>query len=77
MLHPKNEDYLSTIENYTQGKMIDISIEAVGVQPTANESIKALKVGGTAVWVGMSKNAMDNLHTKPDKYIKIIIDPTK
>ncbi|HHV12703.1 MAG TPA: alcohol dehydrogenase catalytic domain-containing protein [Clostridiales bacterium] len=132
-INPKNEDYMEAIERYTDGVMIDISIEAVGVQPTANQSIKSLRVGGTSIWVGMSQKEMeinmqdivcsarevlgsfnytheefgevvdiigngkmeadkliskvvslkeapqafDDLHRRPDEFIKIIIDPTK
>lgn len=133
VINPKNVDYMEAISSYTDGKMIDTSIEAVGVQATANQSIKCLKIGGQAMWVGMSqkemeinmqdivcsargvigsfnytheefgevvdllgsgkmnakklitktvslnevKEAMEDLHTKPDEFIKIIIDPTK
>lgn len=132
-INPKNVDYMKAIEMVTEGKMIDISIEAVGIEPTANQSIKCLKIGGQAIWVGMSqkemkinmqdivcsarrvigsfnythiefgevveligsgkmnaaklisktvsmeeaKDAMVDLHTKPDDFIKIMIDPTR
>lgn len=131
VVNPSIEDAMAAIENYTDGHMIDVSIEAVGVQPTANQSIKCLRIGGTAVWVGMSQKemqinmqdivcfarkilgsfnythqefgevaeiigsgklnaekliskviplketmqAMEDLHQKPDEYIKIIIEP--
>lgn len=131
VINPKNEDYMDAVSRYTEGRMIDTSIEAVGVQATANQSIKCLKIGGQAVWVGMSqkemeinmqdivcsarrvigsfnytheefgevveligsgkmnaaklitktvsleevRGAMDDLHTKPDEYIKVMIDP--
>lgn len=57
-INPKNEDYMESISKYTDGFMIDTSFEAVGVEPTANQSVKALKIGGTAVWVGMSQKEM-------------------
>lgn len=58
-INPKKEGYLSVISEITDGTMVDIAIEAVGVQATANQSIKALKTGGTAVWVGMSQKEME------------------
>jgi 2-desacetyl-2-hydroxyethyl bacteriochlorophyllide A dehydrogenase len=62
-INPKNEDYLEAIAKQTDGLMVDISIEAVGVEATANQSIKALKVGGTSIWVGMSQKEMEiNMH---------------
>ncbi|MFV0351258.1 MAG: zinc-binding dehydrogenase [Oscillospiraceae bacterium] len=57
-INPKTENYLEKIEKLTDGLMMDISFEAVGVEATANQSIKALKVGGTAMWVGMSQKEM-------------------
>ena len=54
---------MEAIAKYTDGFMVDISIEAVGVQATANQSIKSLKVGGTSIWVGMSQKEMEiNMH---------------
>lgn len=58
VINPKNEDYLDKVSQLTGGMMMDVCIEAVGVEATANQSIKALKVGGMAVWVGMSQKEM-------------------
>lgn len=58
-IHPQNGDYAEAIAHYTDGLMVDISIEAVGVQATANQAIKLLKVGGTSIWVGMSQKEME------------------
>lgn len=57
-INPKNENFMEAVSKYTDGLMIDTSFEAVGVEPTANQSVKALKIGGTAVWVGMSQKEM-------------------
>lgn len=57
-INPKKEDYLDRVEKLTDGLMMDITFEAVGVEATANQSIKALKVGGKAMWVGMSQKEM-------------------
>lgn len=57
-IHPGREEYLQVVTDCTDGEMIDTSFEAVGVEATANQSIRALKIGGTAVWVGMSQKEM-------------------
>ena len=59
VINPRNEDYLEAIAKYTDDLMVDVSIEAVGVEATANQSIKALKIGGTSIWVGMSQKEME------------------
>lgn len=57
-INPAKEDAQGKIAEYTDGKMADFSFEAVGVEPTANQSIKLLKKCGTAIWVGMSQREM-------------------
>ncbi|MCD8363552.1 MAG: alcohol dehydrogenase catalytic domain-containing protein [Lachnospiraceae bacterium] len=58
VINTKKEDYMEAIAKLTDGGMIDTSIECVGVESSANQSVKCLKVGGTAVWVGMSQKEM-------------------
>lgn len=58
VINPAKEDFMEAVERLTDGEMIDTSIECVGVQASANQSVKCLKVGGTAVWVGMSQKEM-------------------
>ncbi len=126
-------DALEEIRKITDGHMIDVSFEACGVEQTANLSIKALKIAGTSVWIGMNQKEMtlnmqdivcsarnvlgtfnythkefgevveiigsgklatrkmiskvvsleevpqafEDLLSSPDRYLKIIIDPTK
>ena len=57
-VNSRHEDVYESIAKYTDGRMIDTSFEAVGVEPTANQSVKALKIAGTAVWAGMSQREM-------------------
>lgn len=45
-------DFEKAIAALTDGAMCDLSVEAVGVSPTAQASIDALKPAGTAVWIG-------------------------
>jgi len=52
------EDLEERIRVITSGEMIDVSFEAVGIQQTANQSIKCLGIGGKAIWVGMSQREM-------------------
>lgn len=52
VLNPGECDLLAEISALTDGKMMDASFEAVGVQPTANQSLSALSDLGCAVWIG-------------------------
>lgn len=57
-INPSKEDYLQKASEITGGTMMDVSIEAVGVQATANQSIKCLIPGGESIWLGMSEKEM-------------------
>jgi L-iditol 2-dehydrogenase len=53
-LNPKTMDIRKIVMDETDGKGVDIAIEAVGVTPSAKQSIELLRTGGTAVWIGNS-----------------------
>lgn len=57
-INPGRTDYLAEVDRLTQGGMLDMTFEAVGVEATANQSIRALKPGGVALWAGMSQKDM-------------------
>lgn len=58
VINPGKQDYLEEISRITNGGMLDVTFEAVGVEATANQSIKSLRIGGMAVWAGMSQKEM-------------------
>ena len=47
------------INRITNGKGCDISIEAVGIAPTAQNSLECLKIGGTAIWIGNAAKVVE------------------
>lgn len=53
-LNPKSMNIRKVVMDETEGKGVDVSIEAVGVTPSAQQSIELLRTGGTAVWIGNS-----------------------
>lgn len=57
-INPKRDDAAAVLSELTDGVLADVTIEAVGVQATANQSILCLRVGGKAIWVGMSQKEM-------------------
>ena len=54
LLNPEKGDIKQTVLELTGGKGVDISLEAVGVTPSARQSIELLRTGGHAVWIGNS-----------------------
>jgi len=63
VINPKECDYIQKIAEFTDGKMCDITIEAVGVEAAANQSIRALRKNGISIWTGVSQQEMTiNMH---------------
>ena len=51
-INPREMDFEKAVLEATGGKLCDISIEAVGITPTAENSLDALRIGGSAIWIG-------------------------
>lgn len=56
LIDPSSGNFAEKISEATGAGMCDIAFEAVGREVTANQSIKALRKNGTAVWVGVSEH---------------------
>lgn len=52
IVNPLKGDFEQTLAALTNGAMCELSIEAVGIAPTAQSSLDALKLTGCAVWIG-------------------------
>jgi threonine dehydrogenase-like Zn-dependent dehydrogenase len=52
VLNPSKCEFEKKISDLTDGEMCDVSLEAVGISPTAQASVDALKSSGRAVWIG-------------------------
>lgn len=59
VINPNQEDPIKKISQLTNSKMCDFAIEAVGIEVTANTSINALKIGGTAIWIGNAQKMIE------------------
>lgn len=52
VINPGREDFVKRILAETNGEGVDVSIEAVGIEPTVKQVMDALKLGGEAIWIG-------------------------
>ena len=59
VINSRASNFLDAIKDITQGKMCDFAIEAVGIGATAANSIDCLRIGGTAVWVGLAHKQVE------------------
>jgi L-iditol 2-dehydrogenase len=55
----KHESVADRVKTLTEGRMCDVSIEAVGIGATARDSLDALRIGGTAVWIGNAQRMIE------------------
>jgi len=58
-INPRTENFADAIQRITGGKGCDFSIEAVGIAPTAANSLECLKIGGTAIWIGNAQKMVE------------------
>ena len=58
-INSRQEDFLESIKEITNGKMCDFAIEAVGISPTANDSLNSLRIGGTVIWIGNAQKIVE------------------
>ena len=58
-INSREVDFLETVKTITNGKMCDFAIEAVGIAPTASNSVDCLRIGGTVVWIGNAQKIVE------------------
>lgn len=58
-INSRSVDFLESVKTMTGGKMCDFAIEAVGIAPTAANSLDCLRIGGTAVWIGNAQKMVE------------------
>jgi threonine dehydrogenase-like Zn-dependent dehydrogenase len=58
-INAREGDFLEQVKAVTGGRLCDFSFEAVGISPTALNSLSCLRIGGTAVWVGNAQKMVE------------------
>ena len=59
VIRSDQQDVPLVVRENTNGLGADISIECVGISPTAQQTIASLKQGGLAVWIGNSAKMIE------------------
>ncbi|MBX3015172.1 MAG: alcohol dehydrogenase catalytic domain-containing protein [Caldilineaceae bacterium] len=54
VVDPINEDLYSVVMDHTGGRGVEVSIEAVGLEPALSESLRVVAIGGMVVWGGLA-----------------------
>jgi len=54
VIDPKQTDLYSVVMDHTNGRGVEVSIEAVGLEPALSDSLKVVSVGGMVVWGGLA-----------------------
>jgi L-iditol 2-dehydrogenase len=58
-INSRASDFLNSVKVITHGKMCDFAFEAVGIAPTAANSLDCLRIGGTVVWIGNAQKMVE------------------
>lgn len=54
VVDPKAEDLYTVVMDHTGGRGVEVSIEAVGLEPALSESLRVVSIGGMVVWGGLA-----------------------
>lgn len=54
VVDPTQEDLYTVVMDHTGGRGVEVSIEAVGLEPALSESLRVVSVGGMVVWGGLA-----------------------
>lgn len=72
-INPGASDFEATIKSETGGSGVDVAFEAVGATPTVQQAMSALKIGGTAVWIGNSAKMIQvNMQEIVTRELKVV-----
>ena len=58
-VNPGKEDFKQRIHDETDGRGVDIAVEAVGAEATVRQAMSALRLSGTAVWIGNNQRMIN------------------
>ena len=72
IINPAKEDVKQVVLDNTNGMGTDAGIEAVGIAPTVQQVMSALRFGGTAVWIGNNRKMIEmNMQEVVTRELKI------
>jgi L-iditol 2-dehydrogenase len=72
-INPNSHDLQALVKEETGGLGVDVAFEAVGATPTVQQAMSALKVGGTAVWIGNSAKMINvNMQEIVTRELKVV-----
>lgn len=54
VVDPTQEDLYTVVMDHTGGRGVEVSIEAVGLEPALSESLRVVTIGGMVVWGGLA-----------------------
>ncbi|MEZ4865504.1 MAG: alcohol dehydrogenase catalytic domain-containing protein [Caldilineaceae bacterium] len=54
VVDPTQDDLYTVVMDHTGGRGVEVSIEAVGLEPALSESLRMVSIGGMVVWGGLA-----------------------
>jgi len=72
-ISPLNNDLITEVKSAFNGELADVSIESVGLDITAKQSLEILKPQGCSIWIGLSDKMVEmDMQRIVDKELKIL-----
>jgi 2-desacetyl-2-hydroxyethyl bacteriochlorophyllide A dehydrogenase len=59
LINPKEEDVGAVLERHGLRKSVDVTVEAVGITPTAQQTLTYVRNMGTVIWIGNSAQMIE------------------
>ena len=58
-VHPSRQNLRARVEERTQGRGVDLAVEAVGVSATVQQTVQAVRDGGQVLWIGNNQRVVE------------------
>ena len=58
VVDPQQDDLYTVVMDQTQGRGVDVSLEAVGLEPALSDSLRVVSIGGMVVWGGLAPTGL-------------------
>ena len=72
VINPAKGDFAAAVAEATLGRGFDVVFEAVGITPTVQQAMSALRIEGTCVWVGNSEKIISlNMQEVVTKVLRV------
>lgn len=72
-INPSRQNPRQVIDEFTQGRGVDVAFEAVGLSATAQQTLEVTRNGGTVIWIGNNQRIVEiDMQTIVTRELKVL-----